>query len=379
MKPRWPPRWATICRRRWTNASPHHWRDLGAFDFDPALPAGAKPLSDFVKAPAALARRLAMTGLVFPDQGAALQSTAQARPAPGVGARRSVALGWFCRLRRCAVARRRAPVAAQSPDGAGKRSRSGQAKSAPHAFADYSAAKDAREAAREALRAAEERRTRRRTGADRAPRTRPPAPPAPPPNAPRQLASLESEIRRLTQSVEAAEESRAPGRRRPGGTGRWRRADQQAWRMPAARPPMPAPRPAKRAPRWKAQARRRSPRAPPGRHRRRTDALEHAQGRRRTASRRTDPPPGRTGRRTGRRRSRCREQIAEKRNALLDAIATAETARNEASDAAPAGRKPCWPKPTSTPRPPMPRCPRRARNAPAPRRCRKPPPAASRN
>ena len=55
------------------NSSPHHWRDLGAFDFDPPLPDGVKPLSDFVKAPAALGRRLAMTGLVFPDQGAALQ------------------------------------------------------------------------------------------------------------------------------------------------------------------------------------------------------------------------------------------------------------------------------------------------------------------
>ena len=56
------------------NSSPHHWRDLGAFEFDASLPAGAKPLSDFVKAPPALARRLAMTGLVFPDQGAGLQS-----------------------------------------------------------------------------------------------------------------------------------------------------------------------------------------------------------------------------------------------------------------------------------------------------------------
>ncbi len=32
-----------------------------------------RPLSEFVKAPAALARRLSMTGLIFPDQGAALQ------------------------------------------------------------------------------------------------------------------------------------------------------------------------------------------------------------------------------------------------------------------------------------------------------------------
>ena len=37
------------------------------------LPDGVKPLNKFVKAPAALNRRLAMTGLVFPDQGADLQ------------------------------------------------------------------------------------------------------------------------------------------------------------------------------------------------------------------------------------------------------------------------------------------------------------------
>src|SRR6202000_1526911 len=55
------------------DTSPHHWRDLGAFDMDAPLPAGSKALGDFVRAPGALARRLAMTGLVFPDQGAALQ------------------------------------------------------------------------------------------------------------------------------------------------------------------------------------------------------------------------------------------------------------------------------------------------------------------
>jgi chromosome segregation protein len=52
-------------------AAPHHWRDLGDFDSSFPLPAGAKALKDFVKAPAALDRRLTMTGVVFPDQGAA--------------------------------------------------------------------------------------------------------------------------------------------------------------------------------------------------------------------------------------------------------------------------------------------------------------------
>src|SRR6201999_2358516 len=56
-------------------ASPHHWRDLGVLDARPSLPDGCKALSEFVAAPPALARRLAMTGLVFPDQGAALQKS----------------------------------------------------------------------------------------------------------------------------------------------------------------------------------------------------------------------------------------------------------------------------------------------------------------
>ncbi len=54
-------------------AAPHHWRDLGTFDASAPLPDGAKALKEFVAAPSALDRRLTMTGVVFPDQGAALQ------------------------------------------------------------------------------------------------------------------------------------------------------------------------------------------------------------------------------------------------------------------------------------------------------------------
>jgi chromosome segregation protein len=53
-------------------AAPQHWRDLGELDAAP-LPENVQPLSLFVQAPPALARRLAMTGVVFPDQGASLQ------------------------------------------------------------------------------------------------------------------------------------------------------------------------------------------------------------------------------------------------------------------------------------------------------------------
>jgi chromosome segregation protein len=54
-------------------AAPNHWRDLGALDTSAALPDGAQPLTDFVSAPSALARRLSMTGLVAQEMGAALQ------------------------------------------------------------------------------------------------------------------------------------------------------------------------------------------------------------------------------------------------------------------------------------------------------------------
>jgi chromosome segregation protein len=55
-------------------AAPHHWRDLGDFEASFELPEGAKPLKEFVRAPRALDRRLNMTGVVFPDQGAMLQT-----------------------------------------------------------------------------------------------------------------------------------------------------------------------------------------------------------------------------------------------------------------------------------------------------------------
>ena len=54
-------------------AAPSHWRDLGAIESLAPLPAGARPLSDFVDAPLALARRLAMTGIVAPERGAVAQ------------------------------------------------------------------------------------------------------------------------------------------------------------------------------------------------------------------------------------------------------------------------------------------------------------------
>ena len=58
-------------------AAPHHWRDLGRYDETAPLPEGAKPLSEFVTGPSALTRRLTLTGVVFPDQGTPLQKDLQ--------------------------------------------------------------------------------------------------------------------------------------------------------------------------------------------------------------------------------------------------------------------------------------------------------------
>ncbi|MEE8294087.1 MAG: AAA family ATPase, partial [Sphingomonadales bacterium] len=46
------------------NEGNHTWHTLEALDNAPALPGGAKPLSDFIKGPAALSRRLSQVGIV---------------------------------------------------------------------------------------------------------------------------------------------------------------------------------------------------------------------------------------------------------------------------------------------------------------------------
>lgn len=54
-------------------AAPIHWDTLPALDNPKALPAGTKPLSDFVKGPSSLSRRLGQVGLVGKSQGKKLQ------------------------------------------------------------------------------------------------------------------------------------------------------------------------------------------------------------------------------------------------------------------------------------------------------------------
>lgn len=187
-------------------SSPNHWRDLGAFAFDPVLPEGAKPLSKFVKAPPALNRRLAMTGLVFPDQGGALQKELKAGQCL-VSARGDL-WRWDGYVASAEAPSAAAIRLAQRNKLAGLEAQRETAKaSRAERFSEYSLAKEACLAARDRLRLAQthERRAEQalieaqdqaaraaRAAAERA----------------AQLAALEAEMRRLEQAVEAAEESR---------------------------------------------------------------------------------------------------------------------------------------------------------------------------
>jgi chromosome segregation protein len=56
-------------------AAPAHWRESGSSVSDPALPEGAEALARHVRAPAALARRLAQIGVVLRGDGSRLRET----------------------------------------------------------------------------------------------------------------------------------------------------------------------------------------------------------------------------------------------------------------------------------------------------------------
>ena len=312
------------------DSSPHHWRDLGAFDFDPDLPEGAKPLSDFVKAPGALGRRLAMTGLVFPDQGAALQ--ASLKPGQSLVSARGDLWRWDGFVASAEAPSASAIRLSQRNRLTALESHAEEARALrAERFAEYSVAKDAAQAAREALRAAEseeraagqaltvaqDQATRAaRAAAERA----------------SQLASLESEIRRLTQSVEAAEESRQQA---VNGLAELGDGVELNTGVAEARSKTAEARTQAGEARGALESLRREGEA----RARRLKAIEEEQNRwnaRKADAQRQSSELARRQEELGLELTTAEavpEQIAEKRNALLDAIATAETARNEASDA----------------------------------------------
>ena len=189
------------------DSSPHHWRDLGGFDADVPLPGGTKPLTEFVRAPGALSRRLAMTGLVFPDQGAALQK--DLKPGQRLVSARGDLWRWDGYV---ASAEAPSPAAVRLAQRNRLTALEAEIETAKAVRADahaaYTAAREAAAAARDAVRAAE---TEERAAEQTLIAAQDSATKAARAAAERasQLASLEAEIRRLTESVETAEHNRA--------------------------------------------------------------------------------------------------------------------------------------------------------------------------
>jgi chromosome segregation protein len=183
-------------------AAPHHWRDLGAMRETTGLPAGVQPLSAFVDAPAALARRLTMTGVVPHDQGKALQS--QLTPGQRLVSARGDVWRWDG-YSASAEAQSAAAIRLEQRNRLGAlESEIALAKETQAAlFADYAAAREASQAARDAARAAEQaqghaNRTFIAAQDDAARASRAAA------ERMSRLASLEAEIRRLAQTRDTA-------------------------------------------------------------------------------------------------------------------------------------------------------------------------------
>ncbi len=312
------------------NSSPHHWRDLGELDATLPLPVGSKPLSDFVQAPAALDRRLAMTGLVFPDQGAALQS--QLQPGQRLVSARGDLWRWDGFIASADAPSAAAIRLAQRNRLTALESEAEKAREIRAiCFADYSKAKEAAQAAREALRAAE---TQERAAGQTLTAAQDQATRAARAAAERasQLANLESEIRRLTQSVEAAEDARqqaAAGLDELGdGVQLNTDVSEARGKTADARTAASEARGALEGLRREGEVRTRRIAAISEEkarwNARKADAEKHVA----ELARRQEELTGELAA-----AELVPEQIAQKRTALLDAIATAEAARNEASDA----------------------------------------------
>jgi chromosome segregation protein len=311
-------------------ASPHHWRDLGEFDESAPLPAGAKHLGNFVEAPPALARRLLMTGVVFPDQGNALQGSL--RPGQRLVSPRGDLWRWdgysaSADAPSAAAVRLSQRNRLTSLDSEIEVAREARAK----VFAIYSAARDAAAAAREAARAAEqgERNTDQSLIAAQDTSTRAARAAA---ERASQLASLEAEIRRLAQSQEAALESRRQAEAELAALGDGLALNQDSaearGRMAEARILYSEARATLDGLKREGEHRMRRLEAIADERvrweERRTAALTHIEELERRREELTDELAAAEA---------VPELIVTKRNSLLDAISTADTARGRAADA----------------------------------------------
>ncbi|MGZ5921074.1 MAG: chromosome segregation protein SMC, partial [Rhizomicrobium sp.] len=303
---------------------------LGALDAPHSLPAGAKPLSDFVKAPGALGRRLAMTGLVFPDQGAKLQK--ELKPGQRLVSARGDLWRWDGYAASADAPSPAAVRLAQRNRLSDLELETAQAKDVrANFFQAWSAAKDAANAAREAARAAEEaeRRTEQSLIAAQDDSTRAARAAAERASA---LASLEAEIRRLEQSVEAAEDAKRASLNALAELGDGVTLTQQVAEARAAstdaRSASSEARAALESLRREGESRRQrlaaiAEDASRWEARRIAAANQITELSRRHEELKTELASA----------ERVPEEMADKRNALLDAIANAEAARLQASDA----------------------------------------------
>ena len=311
-------------------ASPHHWRDLGDYDASAPLPSGVKALSEFVEAPAALARRLAMTGVVFPDQGKKLQAVL--KPGQRLVSPRGDLWRWDGYS-----AASNAPAAAAV--GLEQRSRllalDSEIKQARDVRAAkqaaYAAARDAVSAAREAARAAEleERKTDQSLIALQDNSTKEARAAAERASA---LASFEAEIRRLNEARDAALEARKQAdddlAKLGDGAMLIRQGSSQREETVAARAAYSEARATLEGLKREGENRTRRLNAI-------ADDSKRWQDRRRAAGSHIEELQRRSEdmARELREAETVPERISSKRNNLLDAIATADTARGQAADA----------------------------------------------
>ena len=186
-------------------AAPLHWRDLGDMIEPPAFPGDARPLADFVEAPAALKRVLAFTGVVSADIGASLQ--AELKPGQRLVTQRGDVWRWdgysasadAPSVAAVRLSQRNRLRELEDEVATAKESRAA-------AFELYAFAKAAADAAREDVRTAEQETRKAEQAAMAAQEFAAKAARAAAERS-SQLATLEAEIRRLAQARDAAHDA----------------------------------------------------------------------------------------------------------------------------------------------------------------------------
>ncbi len=186
-------------------AAPLHWSDLGELSELAPLPGKVQPLSLFVQAPAALSRRLAMTGVVFPDQGGSLQ--AELKPGQRLVSARGDLWRWdgysasaeAPSAAAVRLAQRNRLIALESEFAQAKEHRAAAFEVHARARTNLIAARNAARAAEEACQHAGAQFVAAQGAAAKAVRAAA--------ERASQLASLEAEIRRLRQTLDAARDS----------------------------------------------------------------------------------------------------------------------------------------------------------------------------